>query len=155
MNFIGKYLIDNNISIGSIESFTVGSFASLIGSVPGISKVYRGSMVTYQTEMKHQLLDISLNDINQYGVVSSEICYQMVKKGKEIFNCDLCVSFTGNSGPWPMENKPVGLCFVGINYKDDIIVYTLNLEGSREEIKNQAINKACEILKNEIFKIGG
>ena len=155
METIASYLIENNISIASIESFTVGSFASLIGSIPGISKVYRGSMVTYQTEMKHQLLNISLEDINQHGVVSDVICYQMAKKGKEIFNSDLCVSFTGNSGPMPMENKPVGLCYIGISYKDITKVYPLRLNGNREQIKEQAIQCACDILKKEILKIGG
>lgn len=153
-DIIGSYLIKNGISISSVESFTVGSFANLIGSVPGISKVYRGSMVTYQTEMKHKLLSISSTDINTYGVVSEEIAYQMAKRGAEIFHSNLCVSFTGNSGPLPMENKPVGLCYIGICFNNETKVYTLHLSGNREEIKQQALNKACEILK-QILGIGG
>lgn len=151
---IGPYLIQNNISISSVESFTVGGFASMIGSVPGISAVYRGSMITYQTEMKQKLLGISQYDIDKYGVVSSEIAYQMAKKGNEIFNSDICVSFTGNSGPWPMEDKPVGLCYVGICFKNNINVYTLHLHGTREEIKQQALQIACDKLK-QLLQIGG
>ena len=154
MKEIGAYLIENNISIASIESFTVGSFASLIGSIPGISKVYRGSMVTYQTEMKHRLLGIEQDIIDKYGVVSEEVASQMAIRGQEIFMCDLCVSFTGNSGPLPMEGKPVGLCYMGISYRNETEVYTLHLSGTREEIKQQALIKACEELK-ELLKIGG
>lgn len=154
MKEIGTYLIENNLSIASIESFTVGSFANLIGSIPGISKVYRGSMVTYQTEMKHQLLNIPQKVIDDYGVVSQEIAYLMAKNGSDIFNSDICLSFTGNSGPLPMEGKPVGLCYLGICFKKNIYVFTLNLKGTREEIKNQALIEACIKLK-EILNIGG
>lgn len=155
MKEIVSYLIQHDISIASVESFTVGSFASLIGSIPGVSSVYRGSMVTYQTQVKQKLLNIDENRINQYGVVSKEIAYDMAQNGSDIFNCDLCISFTGNSGPLPMENKPVGLCYVGICFKGDVKVYTLQLNGSRNEIKEQAIKEACSIIKEEILMIGG
>lgn len=151
---IGPYLIEKNLTIASVESFTVGSFANLIGSVSGISKVYRGSMVTYQTQMKMKLLHIPKDLIDTYGVVSEQIAKEMAIRGKAIFESDICVSFTGNSGPLPMEDKPVGLCYMGIAMNDEIYVYTLHLMGTREEIKHQAILCACDKLK-EILKIGG
>ena len=46
MDELAKALIQYNISISSVESFTVGNFAAMLGSIPGISKVYRGSLVT-------------------------------------------------------------------------------------------------------------
>ena len=147
MEKLGHFLIEHGYSIASAESFTVGGFASAIGSIPGISKVYRGSIVTYQTEMKHRLLKIDQTQIEAYGVVSPEIALAMAKNGKDMFDADICVSFTGNSGPLPMENKPVGLCYVGIACFDQINVYELDLKGSREDIKNQAIAKAIEMLK--------
>ena len=38
MDELAKTLIQYNISISSVESFTVGNFAAMLGSVPGISK---------------------------------------------------------------------------------------------------------------------
>ena len=58
MDELAKALIQYNISISSVESFTVGNFAAMLGSIPGISKVYRGSLVTYQSETKERLLGI-------------------------------------------------------------------------------------------------
>ena len=43
MDELAKTLIQYNISISSVESFTVGNFAAMLGSIPGISKVYKGS----------------------------------------------------------------------------------------------------------------
>ena len=154
MQEIVSYLIEKNISIASVESFTVGAFANKIGSIPGVSKIYRGSMVTYQTQIKQKLLQIDQHKINQFGVVSEEIAYDMAKNGSAIFDCDLCVSFTGNSGPLPMEDKPVGLCYMGVSFTGNVSVFTLHLNGNREEIKTQAIKEACCIIKEKILKIG-
>ncbi len=140
MNELAQFLINNDISISSVESFTVGNFAAMLGSVPGISKVYKGSLVTYQSETKERLLSIDHETITRYGVVSKEIATLMCINGKTILDSDICVSFTGNAGPEAMENKPVGEVYIGIYFKKDISVYQLNLKGSRQEIVAQAID---------------
>ena len=139
MDELAKALIQYNISISSVESFTVGNFAAMLGSIPGISKVYRGSLVTYQSETKERLLGISHDTIKKYGVVSKEIASLMCINGKQILNSDICVSFTGNAGPEAMEGKPVGLVYIGILY-EGVNIYELNLKGSRTEIQQQAID---------------
>ena len=63
----------------------------------------------------------------------------MVKNVQKMFNSDIAVSFTGNAGPNPSENKPVGLVYVGIYFLGDIEVLELNLKGTREEIRNDCI----------------
>ena len=146
MNELAQLLISHNITVSSVESFTVGNFASMLGSVPGISKVYKGSLVTYQSETKERLLSIDHDIIAKYGVVSKEIASLMCVNGKAILNSDICVSFTGNAGPVAMENKPVGEVYIGINFKDDISVYKLNLKGSRSEIVKQAMDFAVRKL---------
>lgn len=146
MNELAQLLISHNITISSVESFTVGNFASMLGSIPGISKVYKGSLVTYQSETKERLLSIDHDIVAKYGVVSKEIASLMCINGKAILNSDVCVSFTGNAGPDAMENKPVGEIYIGINFKGDISIYRLNLKGSRDEIVKQAIDFAVRKL---------
>jgi len=139
MNELAQLLIENNISISSVESFTVGNFASMLGSVPGISKVYKGSLVTYQSLTKERLLSIDHDIIEKCGVVSKEIASLMCINGKVILDSDICVSFTGNAGPDAMEGKPVGEVYIGMNFKNDVSIYKLDLKGSRKEIVDQAI----------------
>ena len=139
MDELAKLLIQFNISISSVESFTVGNFATMLGSVPGISKVYKGSLITYQNETKERLLSIPNDVIEKYGVVSKEIASLMCIYGKQILDSDICISFTGNAGPDAMEGKPVGLVYIGILYKG-VNVYELNLKGTRQEIQQQAID---------------
>ncbi len=151
MDELAKYLIEHQISICSIESFTVGGFANAIGSISGISAVYRGSLVSYQTRIKRDVLKIDEDIIEKYGVVSKEIAGLMAIKGKAMFDSDVSVSFTGNAGPTAMEGKPVGLIYIGVAYKEDIYTFCFELNGSRESIKKQAIllgiEKVLEVLK--------
>ena len=147
MNELAELLIEKGITISSVESFTVGNFATMLGSIPGISKVYKGSLITYQSETKERLLGIEHPLIEKYGVVSKEIATLMCVNGKSILDVDLCVSFTGNAGPDAMEGKPVGEVYIGIAY-EDVVVYKLNLTGSRQEIAS----KAVEFAKKKIIE---
>lgn len=154
MERLAKILLKHNISISSVESFTVGGFASRIGSISGISAVYRGSLVSYQTRIKRDVLNIDEKIIETYGVVSKEIAGLMAINGQKMFDSDLCVSFTGNAGPHPMEDKPVGLIYIGIAYKDYISTFAYELSGGRQDIVKQAISigieKILEILKSDL-----
>lgn len=137
---LAQLLIERNISISSVESFTVGNFAATLGSIPGISKVYKGSLITYQNETKERLLSISKDVILKHGVVSKEVASLMCINGKQILNSDICVSFTGNAGPEPMEGKPVGLVYIGIIFHRKVRIYELQLSGNREKIQKDAID---------------
>lgn len=156
MDELAHILMKRNISIASVESFTVGSFANAIGSISGISQVYRGSLVSYQSRIKRDVLQIDQEIIDTYGVVSNEVAGLMAIHGQKMFSSDICISFTGNAGPTAMEGKPVGLVYIGIAFLDQIQTYCFEFSGTREMIKKQAVSigieKILEILKkNEFF----
>ena len=126
-------------TLASVESFTGGRFASSITAIPGASKFFVGGMVTYATYEKINLLQIAEERVNQFGVVSQEIGGDMALHGRIVLNSDYCISFTGNAGPTPMENKPVGLIFIGVTAYNMTQVYKYELKGSREEVIEQAL----------------
>ena len=149
---INKLFREKGRTLGSVESFTGGSFAKEITSVSGASHFFKGALVTYATEEKNRLLGISYKDIDEFGVVSKEVAAQMASNGKKLLNVDYCVSFTGNAGPSAMEGKPVGEVHIGIAFSDTAQVYSFNLEGSRKEIQDKAINIAFELLETIILQ---
>lgn len=148
---ISELFKQKGLSLGSIESFTGGSFASDITSLPGASKFYKGSLITYATEEKARLLGISWDTINKYGVCSQEVAGEMAGHGKALLDVDVAVSFTGNAGPIPMENKPVGEIYIGVAFLNMCQVYQFNLSGDRKNIQKEAINIACQILEKIIL----
>ena len=127
MDELASLLIERNISISSVESFTVGGFANMIGSISGISAVYRGSLVSYQTRIKRDVLHIDEKVIDKFGVVSTEVAGLMAIQGQKMFESDICISFTGNAGPLAMEGKPVGLIYIGIAYQEKIHTFCFQL----------------------------
>ena len=147
---INQLFREKGRTLGSVESFTGGGFANAITNVSGASHFYKGGFVTYATEEKNRLLGISYDLIDRYGVVSQEIAGEMASHARCLLNVDYCVSFTGNAGPSAMENKPVGQIYIGIAYEDKCQVFAYQLDGTREEIKNKAINIAFELLEKII-----
>ena len=134
-------------TLGSVESFTGGLFAREITRVPGASKVFKGSLVTYATQEKIRILGISPSLIDRVGVVSQEVAGEMAGHGKALLDVDYCISFTGNAGPDAMEGKPVGEIYIGVAAYEMCQVYRYQLSGTREEIQNQAIELGYQHLK--------
>ena len=124
-------------TIGSIESFTGGLFASTIVSKSGCSSFYKGGIIAYSNKIKQKF-----NIDTSKGVINKEVAMEMSLKGKEFLNVDICVSFTGNAGPSVIENKPIGLVYIAINEK----VYELYLKGSRNKIQKDAVEFALKKL---------
>ncbi len=148
---INKLFRERGLTLGSVESFTGGMFAKEITAVSGASKFYKGGLVTYAAEEKARLLGISKDDIEQYGVVSEQIAYQMAENGRDLLDVDVCVSFTGNAGPEAMEGKPVGEIYIGLSSKDGTLVFPYMLKGTRNSIQEEGVKNALEIIKEKIF----
>ena len=144
---INQLFREHGRTLGSVESFTGGGFANAITNVSGASHFFKGGFVTYATEEKNRILGISYETIDRYGVVSQEVAGEMASHARSLLNVDYCVSFTGNAGPSAMEGKPVGEIYIGISFKDTCQVYEYHLEGTRDEIKNKAIDIAFELLE--------
>lgn len=149
MNIV-EFLNSKKLTISCAESFTGGAFANTVTNISHSSSCFLGGIVCYDPSVKIEILGVEKEIIIKHGTVSKECCEDMVKKCLKLFNSDIAVSFTGNAGPTAIENKPVGTCFVGIAYKDKCLIKELHLEGSREDIKKQAIDIVINTIE-EIF----
>ena len=134
-----KKLTELDLTIATAESYTGGAMANAITDVPGASKVFLGGVVAYTDEIKENILGISNEIINNYGAVSKECARAMVTNVQKLFHSDIAISFTGNAGPTAMENKALGLVYIGFSYQNNIIVDELYLDGSRQEIKEKSL----------------
>ncbi len=144
-------LIKKNITISIAESCTGGLLSTKITSVSGVSKIFQMGLVTYSNKAKSKILKIPKNFIFKNGSVSFETAHSMVKNLKKISNSKLCISTTGISGPsGGTKEKPVGLVFIGINYKNKITIYKKKFKGSRKEIQQKTVNSIFLIIKKLI-----
>ncbi|MBQ2161647.1 MAG: competence/damage-inducible protein A [Firmicutes bacterium] len=120
IDVVGKILIEKNITISAAESCTGGAFAKALTDVPGISKVFERSLVTYNWKAKQEELGVSLETLEKYTAESEEVAREMVDGLKEKTGSDFCIAITGVAGPDDMdEDHPAGLAYIGINYKGE------------------------------------
>lgn len=142
-----KSLAKEGLTLGSVESFTGGMFASAICSIAGASKVFRGGLVTYASELKTKLDNVPSSLIREYGVVSKEVADSMAINGRKTLDVDICVSFTGNAGPTKEEGyAPVGRVNMCIATKYGIIEMQQDFNMSRNEIREAAIDMVLDRL---------
>ena len=66
---IFKKLEQKGLTFGSIESMTGGLFATTITNVSGASKVYKGSIITYTSEEKINIVGVNKETIDKETVV--------------------------------------------------------------------------------------
>jgi PncC family amidohydrolase len=132
-----KKMIERELTVSAAESITGGLISKMITDVDGSSKILKESFVVYSNDSKVSILGVDAGLIDKYGVVSKEVAKDMAVKLKMTTGRDICISTTGNAGPTVCDDKPVGRVYVGINYLDEVKVHELNINGTREDVRNK------------------
>lgn len=150
---IGKQLTALNKTIAVAESCTGGQIAKAITANSGASAYFKGSVVSYATEAKVNVLDVSEEDIANHSVVSQQVAEAMAKNVRSLFNSDYGISTTGNAGPSKGDSDAdVGTVWIGIATKDGVYAEVFNFGNHRDKVIMKATNKAFEMLQKEILK---
>lgn len=131
-------------TIATCESLTAGWAAGALASIPGASAVLKGGLVTYSNELKEELAGVDATILSLYGAVSTECAVAMARNCKTRCKTDWALSFTGVAGPDLQEGHPAGTVFVGIAYGDQVWVREVLLPGSRNEIRDRAVQWGLE-----------
>ena len=140
-----------NKTLSIAESCTGGSICSRIVYSNGASTYFKGGVVCYSTESKINILGLDAETINNYSVVSKEVCELMAISVKNLFNSDFSIATTGNAGPEKGEsNAKIGKVFISVSSDNEIKTYELDFDGDRENIINNAVLKAFELLNDTI-----
>ena len=123
-------LIGRGETVACAESLTGGSLAALLSQTPGASAVFRGGVVSYASEVKQTVLGVTAAE-----VISAECAVQMAVGVRSLMGADWALSTTGVAGPDSQEDQPVGTVFVGVAGPDGAHAIELELDGTREEIR--------------------
>jgi nicotinamide-nucleotide amidase len=130
---IGKLLKSKNKTVSTAESCTGGYIAHLITTIPGSSKYYEGSIISYSNNIKQTLLGVKENTLNTYGAVSEETAIEMLKGLLSKLNTDYGVAVSGIMGPdGGTVGKPVGTVWMAVGNKENYQTQRINLRFKRE-----------------------
>lgn len=150
---LGKLLTEKKLTLSTAESCTGGKIAQTLTAIPGSSKYFNGSIVSYQEEIKVSVLGVKRETIDKYSVVSAEVAREMALGAQKIMATDYAIGVTGNAGPTTDNtDEPVGVVFIAVATPDDVIEAKFNFGQPREKVIDRAVNKSLEMMRAAILK---
>ena len=144
-------LKERELTVSVAESCTGGLLAKRITDLPGSSAAFKGGVVSYWSQVKHDILGVPNDLLFQYGAVSDPVARAMAEGVRTLAGADLALSVTGVAGPDPDDRgNPVGLVYVAIAGQGETFVRVLHAAGARERIRTVAANHALDLLRRRL-----
>jgi nicotinamide-nucleotide amidase len=140
-----QLLRERGLTLGLAESVTGGLVAGRITNVPGASEVFRGSIVSYASEVKFDLLGVP-----EGPVVSETAAAAMAVGAQRVLGADVTLALTGVAGPSEQDGMPVGTLCVGIAIGPDVTTRTLRLPGQRDQMRQMSVISALDLLRRRL-----
>jgi nicotinamide-nucleotide amidase len=129
------------------ESLTGGGIGAAITAVPGSSTIYKGGIISYTNEVKHNILGVKSETLSEFGAVSAQTAAEMAAGARKCLNADAAVSVTGLAGPGADEfGNPVGTVFIGYCDKSKTVTKAFHFTGDRESVRSQTIIAALQLV---------
>ena len=152
---IAKLLKERKQTAGTVESCTGGYLAHLLSRDPGSSSNYKGSIVSYDNQVKVDLLSVPQKTLDTVGAVSEETVLQMVKGGLAQLKSDYVLATSGIMGPdGGSEHKPVGLVWIVVGNKENIVAQKFNFKFDRSRNIEMTSIAALNMLRKFILTNG-
>ena len=103
------------LTLATAESLTGGLIGARITDVAGASSVYRGSIVSYASDVKRELLSVP-----DGPVVSEAAVAAMAVNVCEVLGADCSVAVTGVAGPDPQDGQEPGSVWMASCISGDV-----------------------------------
>jgi nicotinamide-nucleotide amidase len=140
------------------ESLTGGLLTARFAAIAGASDVLLTGIVAYDTRLKHELLGVSNQLLENQGPVDPEVAAQMAEGLRSriasktgIYSDQIvAISTTGVAGPSPQGEKPVGDLYIAVSQASETKVFAHQLTGERGQIQNSAVLLGVGHLWDEI-----
>ncbi len=141
-----QMLRERGLTLGLAESVTGGLVAGRLTGIAGASEVLRGSIVSYASDVKVELLGVTPGP-----VVSEQAAIEMAIGAKRTLGSDVGLALTGVAGPAEQEGKQVGTLCIGLALADKSTEsVTLQLPAQREQMRQLSVISALNVLRQAL-----
>jgi len=139
-------------TVAAAESLTGGLLCATLVDVPGASKVLRGGLVVYATDLKASLVGVPEDLLERQGAVDPDVALALARGARERCRADWGLATTGVAGPDPQDGVAVGTVFVAVAGADGAWVRRLDLDGDRDAIRARAVAAALDLLVERLAR---
>jgi nicotinamide-nucleotide amidase len=155
---VGDLLVRAHATLAVAESCTGGMLGERITSAAGSSRYFLGGLVTYQNEMKVELLAVSPEILERFGPVSAESAAAMAVGAGRRTGATYGLSITGVAGPDAVaapdgQPLPVGTVYVGIAGPEGVRTAHRQFPGDRKRIRVFSTQFALDLLRRQLAKL--
>jgi nicotinamide-nucleotide amidase len=150
---IGQLLLKNNATIATAESCTGGYVANQITAVPGSSRYFEGSVVSYSNRIKKELLGVLPETLDAFGAVSEQTVKEMAEGARKVLHTTYSIATTGIAGPdGGTPEKPVGIVWIACATPTETVTQLLKLSNTRKINIELTSSYALNLLRKTILK---
>ena len=142
-----QLLRERGLTLGLAESITGGLVAARLTDIAGASDVLRGSIVSYSSDVKFDLLGVPRGT-----VVSAESAMAMAQAARRVLGADVGLSLTGVAGPTEQDGQPVGTVFIGLAIGDEVTTQQVRLPGTRDQVRQFAVITSLNALRLTLMR---
>jgi len=145
---VGALLEDRGLTLAVAESMTGGLVASRMVDVPGSSRWFKGGIVSYQSDVKFDLLEVPA------GPVVSEAAAKAMADGvRRLLGADVGLAITGVAGPAEQDGQPVGTVWLGIAIGETVEAVHLRMPGDRKRIRQFGTIQLGDLARRRLLEL--
>lgn len=152
-SFVVRLLREKKKTISVAESCTGGMLSMRITDVPGSSKVYPGSIISYADDVKIEELNVLPAVVKKHGAVSQECVVVMAEGVLKKFGTYYAIAISGTAGPdGGTKEKPVGTVWIALAEKGKPTIAKLFQFGDgRSIVRERSCDAALEMLRQKLI----
>lgn len=148
---LSKLLRTRHKTMATAESCTGGYMAHLITAIPGASNIYKGSVISYDNEIKISALNVLPATLQKAGAVSEEVVKEMAAGALAKLNTDYAVAVSGIMGPdGGSPEKPVGTVWVAAGDRNKLLTHKFQFRFDRDRNIEMTAIQALNFLRKFI-----
>ncbi|MBY6351063.1 CinA family protein [Rhodococcoides corynebacterioides] len=132
-----------DLRIATAESLTAGNIAANLGRAPSAGRWFRGAVVAYAEEVKHDLLLVP-----EGPVVSEASARAMAAGVADLTGANLAVAVTGEAGPETDEDVPAGTVWFGLADHGAVTAERVVFDGDPPEVLAATIEHSLRLLRD-------
>jgi nicotinamide-nucleotide amidase len=146
---VGAMLRQRGLKLAVAESATGGQLASLITEAPGASDYFVAGYIAYSAAAK-QALGVSPDVLQRYGTIAEATTKALAAAARQTSGAEVAVATTGNAGPDPSEEKPVGVLHIVVDLDGRQVCQETRYSTTRTEYKRRGSLEALALLWREL-----
>ncbi len=130
---VARKLTEQKATLSTAESCTGGFLSHRITSFPGSSQYFKGSLVSYDNEIKQRVLGVKESTLMEHGAVSEPVVIQMLQGVLDVMQTDYGIALSGIMGPGGgTPDKPVGTLWIAAGSREIQRTKCIKLRYSRQ-----------------------